>query len=394
MDKKQRRACVTTIYMVAFLQMGGIGISPILAELSKAFPQYSTTAIQFVSSIPSIFVVLTNLVTGWLCARFAKKYLTAAGCGLAVLFALLATAFHDSLPQIYLWAALLGVGTSLASTVSLAIVNEMFEPEECVRVYGVRACFASVGGMLMTFLGGQMVGIHWQYGFLVYLIQLPGLLLSLFCLPKNTRLAQSSQTASTAPFDGKRLLFPCFTGFSVSMLYSGAAVNMAMLIAESGFVPPQEAAAAAGTLSTVFLAVGGAAGLAVDRLARRIGLHCMTLGFAALAAGYLGIFLADSYALLVASSLVCGVAITLVMPHSQVLSAQAGGARQELGLSIGQIFANGGTVLAPLLTELSAWVFGTAAVPYRFLTASILALLAMVVTMAGIRTEKKRMVCR
>ena len=118
MDKKQRRLYTTTIYAVGVLQMGGIGISPVLAELGKAFPQYSTTAIQFTSSIVSLFVVLTNLITGWLCTRFPKKYLTAFGCSLAVLFALLATTFNSSLPQLYLWAAILGVGVSIASTCS------------------------------------------------------------------------------------------------------------------------------------------------------------------------------------------------------------------------------------------------------------------------------------
>lgn len=39
MDKKQRQLCTTTIYAVGFLQMGGIGLSPVPAELSKAFPQ-------------------------------------------------------------------------------------------------------------------------------------------------------------------------------------------------------------------------------------------------------------------------------------------------------------------------------------------------------------------
>ena len=204
MDKKQRRLYTTTIYAVGFLQMGGVGISPVLDELSKAFPQYSTTAIQFTSSIVSLFVVLTNLITGWLCARFPKKYLTAFGCGLAVLFALLATIFNSSLPQLYLWAALLGIGTSIASTVSMAIVNEMFEPEECVSVFGIRACFSSVGAMLMTFISGRLVGINWWYGFLVYLGMLPGLLLSLLWFPKDTKIAKSNASASNAPFSVKK----------------------------------------------------------------------------------------------------------------------------------------------------------------------------------------------
>ena len=297
MDKKQRRWNITAIYAVGFLQMGGIGISPVLAELSKAFPQYSTTAIQFVSSIPGIFVVLTNLVTGWLCARFPKKYITA--------FALLASTLNSSLQQIYLWAALLGIGTSLASTVSLAIVNEMFEPEERVRIFGVRACFSSVGAMLMTFVGGRLVGINWRYGFLAYLIMLPGMLLSLLCFPKNTKLAKSNETAGTEPFSIKKLVLPCFAGLAVSMLYSTAMVNVAMLVAESGFVAPERSAAMTGTLSTVFLAVGGVMGLAVDKITHKIGLHCMTLGFVGLCIGYVGIFLSGSYTMLVVSALFC-----------------------------------------------------------------------------------------
>ncbi len=389
MDKKQRRLYTTTIYAVGFLQMGGIGISPVLAELGKAFPQYSTTAIQFTSSIVSLFVVLTNLITGWLCARFPKKYLTAFGCGLAVLFALLATAFNSSLPQLYLWAALLGVGTSIASTVSMAIVNEMFEPEECVSVFGVRACFSSVGAMLMTFIGGRLVGISWRYGFLVYLIMLPGLLLSLLWFPKDTKIAKNNASASTEPFSVRKLVFPCFVGFSVSLLYSTAMVNVAMLVAESGFVPAEQAASMAGTLSTVFLAIGGVTGLVVDKIAKKIGLHCMTLGFAGLLVGYLGIFFANSYPMLIVASLFCGGAITLVMPHAQVLSSEAGGAKQELGLSIGQIFANSGNILAPLITNLSMLIFGTAIVKYRFLTAACLALVVMVITAVYVQKQKK-----
>lgn len=389
MDKKQRRLYTTTIYAVGFLQMGGIGISPVLAELGKAFPQYSTTAIQFTSSIVSLFVVLTNLITGWLCTRFPKKYLAAFGCGLAVLFAMLATTFNSSLPQLYLWAALLGIGTSIASTVSMAIVNEMFEPEECVSVFGVRACFSSVGAMLMTFIGGQLVGINWRYGFLAYLIMLPGLLLSLLWFPKDTKIAKNNASAGTEPFSVRKLVFPCFVGFFVSMLYSTAMVNVAMLVAESGFVPAEQAAAMAGTLSTVFLAIGGATGLVVDKVAKKIGLHCMTLGFAGLVVGYLGIFFANSYAMLIVASLFCGGAITLVMPHAQVLSSEAGGAKQELGLSIGQIFANSGNIVAPLLTNLSMVIFGTAVVKYRFLTAAGMALVVMVITGVYVQKQKK-----
>ena len=221
------------------------------------------------------------------------------------------------------------------------------------------------------------------------LFMLPGLLLSLLWFPKDTKIAKNNASAGTEPFSVRKLVFPCFVGFFVSMLYSTAMVNVAMLVAESGFVPAEQAAAMAGTLSTVFLAIGGATGLVVDKVAKKIGLHCMTLGFAGLVVGYLGIFFANSYAMLIVASLFCGGAITLVMPHAQVLSSEAGGAKQELGLSIGQIFANSGNIVAPLLTNLSMVIFGTAVVKYRFLTAAGMALVVMVITGVYVQKQKK-----
>ena len=375
MTRSQRNRNLAAIYAVAALQMGGAGMSPLMASLGRAFPDSSPTAVQFVMTVPSITVVLTNLVTGWLCERYPKKYITAAGCALAALFALLGCLFSDSLTLIYLWAGILGIGTSLACTVSPAIVNEMFEPEERVGIFGVRACASSIGTMLMTLAGGYLAAENWKYGFLVYLIMIPGLILSLTAHPKNTRLAKAAEKqASGGPLRWKGLVFPCAMGFCVSMFYSVAMVNTSMLVAEAPFVAAQDAAARGGLLSTVFLAVGGLAGFGLNRLTRRIGLHCVTLGFLCLAAGYLLIFFSTSYALLVAAGVICGGAITLVMPHAQILGSEAGGSRQETGLSVTLLFANLGTLVSPLLTALAGGIFGTGEVRYRFLLTAFLAL--------------------
>ena len=388
MTKKQRIWNIITIYFVAALQMGGAGLSPVLNRMSAAFPQYSTTAIQFVMTVPCITVILTNLVTGWLCERYPKKYIVAAGCALAVAFAVLGCLFNSSLALIYVWAGVLGVATSLSCTVSPAIVNEMFEPEERVAIFGVRACASSIGTMLMTFVGGYLVAVHWRYGFLVYLIMVPGLILALLVHPKNTRLAKAAEAVSHEPMNRKALIFPCLMGLGVSMFYSVAMVNVSMLVAESGFVAPELAAARGGLLSTVFLLTGGAMGLVLDRLSSRIGLHCISLGFGLLAVGYCLIFFSGSYALYVLAGVLCGGAITLVMPHVQILGSDAGGSRQELGLSIAILCANFGTLISPLLTTLSGAVFGTDEVKYRFLLTSILALI--VCALAALHIERRK----
>lgn len=372
MTKKERNWNIAAIYFVAVLQMGGAGMSPIMKELSNAFPQYSVTAIQFVMTGTSITVILTNLITGWLCEHFPKKYIVAAGCALGVLFALLGCLFNSSLILIYVWSGILGIATSLSCTVSTAIVNDMFEPEERVSIFGVRACVSSIGTMLMTFVGGYLVSANWRYGFLVYLIILPGLILTLAVHPRNTKLAESSEATSHTEFNKKALIFPCLTALFVSMLYSVSMVNSSMLVAESGFVDASVSATRGGMLSTAFLLVGGIVGLGLNKLSSKIGLHTMTVGFASIVIGYLIIFFAKSYSYYIAAAVICGGAITLTMPHLQILGSDAGGKRHELGLSIVILFANLGSLISPVITILSKLIFKTENVRYRYLLAAIL----------------------
>lgn len=390
MTKKERNWNIAAIYFVAVLQMGGAGMSPIMKELSNAFPQYSVAAIQFVMTGTSITVILTNLITGWLCEHFPKKYIVAVGCALGVLFALLGCFFNSSLFLIYVWSGILGIATSLSCTVSTAIVNDMFEPEERVSIFGVRACASSIGTMLMTFVGGYLVSANWRYGFLVYLIILPGLILTLAAHPKNTKLASSNETASHAEFNRKALIFPCLTALFVSMFYSVSMVNSSMLVAESGFVDPSVAAARGGTLSTVFLLVGGIVGLGLDKFSSKIGLHTMTVGFASIVVGYLLIFFANSYACYIIAGVICGGAITLSMPHLQILGSDAGGKRHELGLSIVILSANFGSLISPLITILSKLIFKTENVRYRFLLAAVLSSLVCVYVAVQVECLKSR----
>lgn len=373
MAQSQKRLNIFTIYLVAVLQMGGVGLSPILKELSNAFPQYSATTIQFVMTMPSIFVVVGNLFTGWLCEHFPKKYIVAIGCGLAVVFAILATSFHNSLYIIYVWAAVLGVASSFSCTVSSAILNEMFEPDERIRILGVRAFATSVGSMIMTFVGGILVSYHWYYGFLVYLIAIPGLVATLLIHPKNTRLAEGTNDNLTKEFDAKALILPCFAGFATSFLHSSVMVNASMLVAESGYVDASTAAVKGGILSTVMLSSGGIAGLFMGKLSKKIGIKCIILAFILICIGHFTMFLSTSYPMFLIAAFISGFAITLVMPHVQVLGADAGGSRHELALSITILTANLGTLISPLISSLAKVVFGTSEVRYRFVITTLIA---------------------
>ena len=383
MTKKQRFFNILAIYTVAFLQMGGAGLSPVMAKLGEAFPNAGAGAIQLVMTIPSLFVVLTNLVTGWLMAKFPKKYITAVGCGLAVLFAVLGCFVNSSLTILYVWAAVLGIGTSLSCTVSPQILNEMFEPEERMALQGTRTAASSVGTMLMTFIGGFLVAKNWKYGFLVYLVMVPGLLLSLFAHPKETRLASDVNTAEAQekPMQVKALIFPCIAGLAASFIYSCAMTNNSMLVAElgtKGLLGGADPSVLGGYLTTIILVVGFVIGLLVAPISKKIGLQCISLGFVLLTAGYVVIFFAQSFWMLVVAAILMGGALNCVMPHVTILGSEAGGSKAGLSLSIALGAANLGTLISAVIPSLTAAIFHTEEVRYRYLFSAILALVVAV----------------
>lgn len=375
---KNNKRNTMALCLVVFLQMGGVGLSPVLADMSRAFPQYSATMIQIVSSLPSMFVAVTNLMIPLLCRYFSKKYIMAAGSGLAVAFALLGFFFHGSLMGLYVWSGILGIGTSMACTVAQAAVNEMFAPGERVDVYGKMAFTASIGTMLISFVGGFLVQRGWYYGYLAYLLAASGLLASLVILPVDTVLYRDPPPPGgeeeAGPMGRGGLVFACASAFFVGFLYNVAAANISMLVNELQLGD----SSTAGLVSTVMLLVGGVAGLFVNRISRRIGYQTITLGYMSIFVGFLLVFVGRSLSALFLAAMIFGGAISFVMPFAQLIAASADPSGPTAGISRTVLFSSVGMLLSPVMTPLTSIVMGTELVKDRFLFGAAVSLAYMI----------------
>ncbi|MBQ7600794.1 MAG: hypothetical protein IJU49_01330, partial [Lachnospiraceae bacterium] len=69
-----------TLMFTSSLTMAGIGMSPMLSGMAKAFPDASDAAIQFVMTVPSIIVIVIGFVFAFLSERIPNNILTGAGC--------------------------------------------------------------------------------------------------------------------------------------------------------------------------------------------------------------------------------------------------------------------------------------------------------------------------
>ncbi|MCC8150862.1 MAG: MFS transporter, partial [Lachnospiraceae bacterium] len=182
-----------TILVLTFSQMATNGLSPAMSDMAAAFPDVATSTIQMLMTLPGIFVVILSLISAWLTSVFPKKYLIGTGSLGICATAVLGTFFHQSLPGLVAWSALMGIGMGLISALTVSLISDYYEGQEKENLMGLQTSAANVGGMIMTVVGGLLTAIAWNFDYLVYLIAVPGLLLLIMLVPKETPILREQQ---------------------------------------------------------------------------------------------------------------------------------------------------------------------------------------------------------
>lgn len=363
------------ILTMSFVQMGTNGIAPILAQIAAAFPEATSTSVQFLMTFPSIFCVVFTLLAALLSDRLPKKTLALSGLTIVAGAGALACAFHGSMTILFVWAALLGVGIGMVAPIAPSLITELFEGGERQTMLGLQNSAANVGSMLMTFLGGFLAAGGWWFGYLVYLVALPGLFLTLRGVPA------SGNSGSVGSASGKRgpfrlvILREMAIAFVFLMLFSSGPANLSMLVEERGIGGP----ALAGILSTLYLLGGTLSGLFFGRLAGVLRERTIPVGALLLAAGAGLTGVAGNAVLMGVGCLLAGSSISLVMPSCMGAAARLPG-YETIASAMILGSSNIGVFVAPLLTSLTAAVTGSPATAYRFATLALVAVALAVVT--------------
>ena len=366
----------------AFLQMAGMAMSPMIAGIAKAFPEASDSAVQLVMTLPSVVIIVIGFVFAFLSNRIPNNILTGAGCLIAVVMSIGAAFFHPSLGILYFWSVILGVANGLAANGQSVLVNKLFNEKEKPGVLGFQTFAASIGAMIMTFVGGFLTDISWNLGYLAYLFAVPGAICCFFLLPNVIKpLERTKEFApegqENAPEDAEsqgklkitQMILPFLAAFIGNLTFNISGTNMSM------FVEAEKlgTAAQAGTAATIMLLVGGLGGLAFGLLYKRIKAHLVTLGMLLLMAGYIIIFFTRSYAVLIIACVVFGGAISFIMSCLTMYCYRIAGKDTALAIAILLSGAHIGVLISPVVTNIAAAVFGTEDVKYRFLFGAILA---------------------
>ncbi len=380
MSKSKKMLAVVIIYMSLY-QMGMVGLSPVINDVSVAFPNASALAAQMASTFPALMMVVAALFTGGLTQAIGRKWTTLAGAILVLVAGVGGTFLSLSLPLLFCWAGLLGLGVGLFVPVVNSLVVDNYDGDERGLVAGWQATAVNIGGVILSLLAGILAAIRWNNAFLVFWGAVGGLVLGLLYLP-NDKTKQKKETKAT-PTDKQRknriapYVWVCATiTFLFAVIYFAFSTNASLLLAERGI----NSTTISGLSVACFMLGGAVSGMTFNTLERKLGTRMPTVAFLMLTVSYLAIFLINNLVVLCVAAAIGGGSLCLVFPHFLIslgdyVSPETLVFSTSLIISVGP---NLGSFVSPLILTNVAALFGSS-VSLRFLLGAIFAVIMVVI---------------
>lgn len=176
------KIAVALIYMVQ-LDVGLVEVA--LAYIREEFPKASPTSINMIMSLPMIFVIIVNIISGRLSYYFSKKNILLTAIIIFTLGGVGGAFINGSVSQILVLRAIVGIGAGLAVPLCGAYITELWEGDERVAMMGYANSGASLITIALTIAAGFLCMIKWQYTFFAYSVFILIFILEFFALPKT-----------------------------------------------------------------------------------------------------------------------------------------------------------------------------------------------------------------
>ena len=177
-----KKLTVSILSLSLLTVMAGAAVAPALGSIKQYFINENPLFVQMIISMPSLFIILTNLIFPKLCARFGSKTLVLTGLMLYTAGGCIAGLFNNIF-LLLLTRALVGVGVGIIMPLSTGLLSFYFAPEAQDKLMGYSSAMNQLGGAVATLFSGLLASISWRFSFFVYALGLISIVLCIFFLP-------------------------------------------------------------------------------------------------------------------------------------------------------------------------------------------------------------------
>lgn len=359
--------------------MVGAAMAPALGTIREHFASQSSLTVQFIVSLPALFIILTNLLFAPLCRIMKTRTMATAGLCLYVV-AGAGAFFVENIWLLLVFRAFLGISVGMIMPLSTGLLSYYYPPEKQAGLMGLAAAMNQMGGVVATFLAGFLAEISWNCAFLVYLLGLIALILVLAFLP-NERLATGEKTLEDAPdfYDSEcgvtkarkkpgrptaslTRFAPSVIGmFLVMMLFFIYPTNFAIISSEDGSLSAKTITLIMVGLDVIAFLIGllfGKMMTGIPKQMKYIAPAGFIIGYAFLSAG-------TGIAMLLAGSAFIGIANGIGVPYINTIASIKGGkdaATTVMPLISAALYL--GQFLSPLIVSPLSRLISSPTAPY------------------------------
>ncbi|WP_431971047.1 MFS transporter [Nocardia sp. bgisy134] len=337
----------------AFVIAIGFGlVAPVLPQFARSFG----VGVAAASAIVSAFALMRLLfapVSGRLVQRLGERWVYLSGL-VIVAVSTGASALAQSYWQLLVLRSVGGIGSTMFTVSSLALVIRISPPEQRGRVSGLWSTSFLIGSVSGPLVGGALAGLGLRAPFLIYAAALLAVSVAVYLSLRDSHLAAPEVSGELRVMTFRQALTrPAYRAVLWSNFANGAAifgVRMALvplLVVEvlrqpTGMAGVALTAFAAGNVAVLFLS-----GRLSDRWGRK---PFLVIGSLVCALGTAGLGYAPDLGWLLATSVVAGLGSGMLTPTQQAALADIIGPKARGGpvLAGFQMAADLGTVVGPI----------------------------------------------
>lgn len=372
MNFNTKKKAKIALWLCASMQTSHLVLTSAISKVSDYFTGSDILSIQMIPTMTSLAVIPFAFLSGALAQKISKKSIVLFALSCILVGGLLPILFHQRIALLMIFSLLVGVGVGMMSPTVSSIISDQFEGKERSMELGRQAAALSIGGMLMTFLGGWLANVQWFNAYWSYLAVIPILIIAFLYLPKTEPVKDGKSAARSGIRIGRQAVFICIISMAFGLAFNIFGTNISLFIMESGISNTIYAGAA-----NVAMMLGGfISGLLFYKLTGILKQYTFVYVFLFCAGGYFLFALFENLILVYLICFVIGACNGLLLSHgnktlSNILDKKALPIGMGLFISLNHV----GLFLSPIVFSGFSDLLNQPVASFRFELGAVFAII-------------------
>lgn len=346
--KNVKRATAASLMALSFLNLASSAVSPILASVEQAFPDFSASMVAMLTTLPPLLAIPTTLICGNLAGK-RVKFRTLSLTGLILLLISgVAPWYTDHFYLLLFWRALFGLAEGILLPVVMPVMMAIFRGEEVHEQASKNAMSQNIGAVMFQMLGGVTCAKWgWKSTFLIYIVIFPVTILIWRLMPEPQIMSEKEKKIKI-PVSTYRPVFKwAFLQFLHMILFYVAVTETSSVIMESGYGTSTTAA----VILSLITASGVAGGWLYQKL-KGMRRRILCIAYLFLSIGYLFMMLCTNVWIMSLGAIVIGIGFGIHIPAIQVfIGWEVPGYARGTAASIWNIFSSVGSFVSKFVLD-------------------------------------------